>query len=274
MESKKSTEANLEKLRIPLIFAGFLFIATIVLASFSYQSVSGEDQSTEIAKSDKKDAKEEEANAPPPPPPPPPPTTVAAPTPAVGPTDGEIKVTNETKEPVNGGNGCQSDYDLDGVCDIDDKCPETAGPVENGGCPVDNDLDDDGVLNDVDLCPEEYGPASNDGCPEQEEAVEFPDVEAAFPGGEKELQKFLGENVKFPEICMDMDAQGRVFMKFTVEKDGSITNITVETNRTGCDEFVKEATRVLNKMPKWSPGEVGGDAKRTVCRLPFNFKIN
>jgi outer membrane biosynthesis protein TonB len=38
---------------------------------------------------------------------------------------------------------------------------------------------------------------------------------------------------------MDMDAQGRVFMKFTVEKDGSITNITVETNRTGCDEFVK-----------------------------------
>ena len=88
------------------------------------------------------------------------------------------------------------------------------------------------------------------------------------------IQKFLGENVKFPEICMDMDAQGRVFMKFTVEKDGSITNITVETNRTGCDEFVKEATRVLNKMPKWSPGEVGGDAKRTVCRLPFNFKIN
>jgi protein TonB len=139
---------------------------------------------------------------------------------------------------------------------------------------VDNDLDDDGVVNDVDLCPEEYGPASNDGCPEQEEVVEFPDVEASFPGGEKELQKFLGENVKFPEICMDMDAQGRVFMKFTVEKDGSITNITVETNRTGCDEFVKEATRVLNKMPKWSPGEVGGDAKRTVCRLPFNFKIN
>ena len=60
MESKKSTEADLEKLRIPLIFSGFLFIATIVLASFSYQSVSGDDKSTEIAKSDKKDAKEEE----------------------------------------------------------------------------------------------------------------------------------------------------------------------------------------------------------------------
>ncbi len=274
MESKKSNEADLEKLRVPIIFAGFLFIATIVLASFSYQSVAGEDKSSELAKSDKKDAKEEEANAPPPPPPPPPPSPVVAPAPAVGPTDSEIKTTEETKVPVSGGNGCQSDYDLDGVCDDNDKCPEVAGPSDNGGCPIDNDLDDDGVVNEVDLCPEEFGPASNNGCPEQEEAIEFPDVEASFPGGENELKKFLAENVKFPEICMDMDAQGRVFMKFTVEKDGSITNITVETNRTGCDEFVKEATRVLNKMPKWSPGEVGGDAKRTVCRLPFNFKIN
>jgi protein TonB len=73
---------------------------------------------------------------------------------------------------------------------------------------------------------------------------------------------------------MDMDAQGRVFMKFCVEKDGSISNIQVETNRTGCDEFVKEATRVLNKMPKWSPGEVSGEPKRVICRLPFNFKIS
>jgi uncharacterized protein (TIGR02145 family) len=61
---------------------------------------------------------------------------------------------------------CQSDFDADGVCDRDDSCPETAGPVENGGCPVDNDLDDDGVLNDIDLCPKEYGPASNNGCPQ------------------------------------------------------------------------------------------------------------
>jgi len=274
MESKKTNDADLEKLRIPIIFAGFLFIATIVLASFSYQTVTGEDKSSELAKSDKKDAKEEEANTPPPPPAPAPPTPVSAPAPSAGPTDSDIKTTDDTKVPVSGGSGCQSDYDLDGICDLDDKCPETAGPADNGGCPIDNDLDDDGVLNEVDLCPEEFGPASNNGCPEQEEVIEFPDVEASFPGGEKELQRFLAENVKFPEICMDMDAQGRVFMKFTVEKDGSITNITVETNRTGCDEFVKEATRVLNRMPKWAPGEVGGDAKRTVCRLPFNFKIN
>jgi antitoxin component YwqK of YwqJK toxin-antitoxin module len=107
----------------------------------------------------------------------------------------------------------------------------------------------------------------------EEEEYDFPDVEAEFPGGEIELQKFLKNNVKFPELCMDMDASGRIFMKFTVEKDGTISNIQVEKNTTGCDDFVKEATRVLNLMPKWSAGEVGGDPKRSTCRLPFNFKI-
>ena len=153
MESKKSEQADLENLRMPTIFVGFLFILSIVFASFSYQTVSGEDKSSDIAKSDKKDAKEEEANNKTPPPPPPPPTPVVAPTPAVGPTDQAIDTTDVTKAPVKGCNGCQSDYDLDGVCDEDYKCPEIPGSAENCGCPVDNDLDKDGVLNDVDLCP-------------------------------------------------------------------------------------------------------------------------
>ena len=108
---------------------------------------------------------------------------------------------------------------------------------------------------------------------QKSDVIEFPDVPAAYPGGEMELQKFLAENVKFPEICIDMDAQGRIFMKFTVEKDGSISNIEVEMNNTGCDGFESEARRVISLMPKWSPGEVGGEPKRTICRLPFNFKI-
>jgi hypothetical protein len=45
-------------------------------------------------------------------------------------------------------------------------------------------------------------------------------------------------------------------------------------NNTGCDGFESEARRVISLMPKWSPGEVGGEPKRTICRLPFNFKIN
>jgi TonB family protein len=97
--------------------------------------------------------------------------------------------------------------------------------------------------------------------------------DATFPGGEKELQKFIADNLKFPEICMDMDAQGLVIMKFEVESDGSITNIKVKENRTGCDEFVKEATRVLNKMPKWIPETWEGEAIRITTTLPLNFNL-
>jgi hypothetical protein len=275
MESKKSNEADLEKLRLPLIFAGFLFIASLVLASFSYQEVAGDGSSKELAKTSEKVDKEEKSQDKPPPPAPAPPSQVQSAAPSPAPMDVDIDTSsNVTKNPTvsGGGTGCK-DFDNDNLCDSLDKCPDLPGPKENGGCPLDNDTDDDGVLNEVDNCPDVPGPASNDGCPEEEEIVDFPDVEAAFPGGEVELQKFLKNNVKFPEICMDMDASGRIFMKFTVEKDGSISNIQVEKNTTGCDDFVKEATRVLNLMPKWSAGEVGGDPKRTTCRLPFNFKI-
>lgn len=97
---------------------------------------------------------------------------------------------------------------------------------------------------------------------------------AEFPGGETELQKFLNSNVKFPEICMDMDAQGIVIMKFNIEEDGSISNIQVKSNRTGCDEFVQESTRVLKMMPNWIPGKINGEAIRFECTLPFTFKIH
>jgi hypothetical protein len=279
MESKKSNEADLEKLRLPLIFAGFLFIASLVLASFSYQEVAGDGSSKSSAKTSEKVDKEEKSQDKPPPPAPAPPAPVQSAAPSPAPMDVDIDTSsNITKNPTppGGGTGC-SDFDNDDVCDSLDRCKDQPGPKENGGCPIDTDTDKDGIQNEVDMCPDVPGVFSSNpeknGCPEEEEIVEFPDVEAAFPGGEGELQKFLGKNVKFPEICMDMDASGRIFMKFAVEKDGSITNIQVEKNTTGCDDFVKEATRVLNLMPKWNAGEVGGEPKRTQCRLPFNFKI-
>src|SRR5207248_154777 len=57
------------------------------------------------------------------------------------------------------------DSDGDGVPDIDDQCPDVAGPRENHGCPVFADKDGDGVTDDIDRCPDEPGPADNQGCP-------------------------------------------------------------------------------------------------------------
>ena len=69
-----------------------------------------------------------------------------------------------------------------------------------------------------------------------------------------------------------MNEQGRVFLSFVVEKDGSITNVSIE--RGVSPEIDKEAKRVIRKMPKWIPGEASGKKCRARCRLPINFQLN
>jgi len=102
--------------------------------------------------------------------------------------------------------------------------------------------------------------------------VEFPDVEAGFPGGPAEMMKWINDNVKYPQTSIEMNEQGRVFLSFVVEKDGSISNVKVE--RGISIDLDREAKRVVRKMPKWVPGESAGRAVRARCRLPINFQLH
>ena len=102
--------------------------------------------------------------------------------------------------------------------------------------------------------------------------VEFPDVEAGFPGGPAAMMKWINDNVKYPQTSIEMNEQGRVFLSFVVEKDGSITNVKVE--RGISIDLDREAKRVVRKMPKWIPGESAGRAVRARCRLPINFQLH
>jgi protein TonB len=102
--------------------------------------------------------------------------------------------------------------------------------------------------------------------------VEFPDVEAGFPGGPAAMMKWINDNVKYPQTSIEMNEQGRVFLSFVVEKDGSITNVKVE--RGISIDLDREAKRVVRKMPKWIPGESSGRAVRARCRLPINFQLH
>lgn len=102
--------------------------------------------------------------------------------------------------------------------------------------------------------------------------VEFPDVEAGFPGGPAEMMKWINDNVVYPQTSIEMNEQGRVFLSFVVEKDGSITNVKVE--RGISIDLDREAKRVVRKMPKWIPGESAGRSVRARCRLPINFQLH
>ena len=106
----------------------------------------------------------------------------------------------------------------------------------------------------------------------ESEIIDFPDVEASFPGGAAAMQKWIGQNVQYPQTSIEMNEQGRVYLSFVVEKDGKIGNIKIE--RGVSIDLDKEAKRLLRKMPQWKAGEASGRKVRTRCRLPINFTLN
>jgi len=92
-----------------------------------------------------------------------------------------------------------------------------------------------------------------------------------FPGGEKEMMKFIYDNLKYPVLAQEMGVSGTVIVNFVIDREGQITGIKVSRSiGGGCDE---EAIRVLEKMPRWSPGRQGGKTVRVSYTLPFKFLL-
>lgn len=95
--------------------------------------------------------------------------------------------------------------------------------------------------------------------------------QAEFVGGMPALMRWLSSNIRYPESAQKNDVQGRVIVKFIVEKDGSITNAQVI--RSVDSDLDKEALRVVGRMPKWTPGRNGGVPVRSYFTLPVNFRL-
>ena len=94
----------------------------------------------------------------------------------------------------------------------------------------------------------------------------------SFRGGQQKLLEFIGNNVVYPKEAIDAGIEGRVFVEFYIEKDGTVCDAKVLRGiGYGCDE---EALRVVGLMPKWSPGKQRGKAVRVRYTLPINFKLS
>lgn len=92
-----------------------------------------------------------------------------------------------------------------------------------------------------------------------------------FPGGEEALMDFIGTNIRYPKYAQDHGISGRVFIKFVVMPDGSVSNVEVLKGiGGGCDE---EAVRVVKMMPKWIPGEKDGKKVMVMYTLPISFRL-
>jgi len=138
---------------------------------------------------------------------------------------------------------------------------------------VENDIIIDAEADDDTEIPEyEYVPVEE----EEEEIVEasiFIVVESMpeYPGGIKELYKYLGENIKYPTIAKESHITGKVYVNFIVEKDGSISGVKILRGiGGGCDE---EAKRIIANMPNWKPGKQRGKAVRVSYNIPVKFTL-
>ena len=93
----------------------------------------------------------------------------------------------------------------------------------------------------------------------------------SFPGGLEELYKWIGSNVQYPAIAIDICIQGTVIVAFIVEPDGSVSNAKLVRSVDPCID--QEALRLVGQMPKWNPGKRAGVPVRVRYYLPIKFKV-
>jgi protein TonB len=92
-----------------------------------------------------------------------------------------------------------------------------------------------------------------------------------FPGGEAELLKYIASHIKYPTMAAENNIQGRVVVKFVVQKDGNVGDVVVVRGKD--PDLDKEAVRVVKTLPKFIPGKMNGQAVSVWYTLPINFKL-
>ncbi|MDG1331824.1 MAG: energy transducer TonB [Crocinitomicaceae bacterium] len=107
-----------------------------------------------------------------------------------------------------------------------------------------------------DLLPELREPKFEPAPDSIEEVVEFPDVDAQYPGGVEEMRKFIVSNLEYPLVDGGFEYQGVVYVSMIIERDGSIRDATVL--REGIAELNAEALRLIRSMPNWIPAQNNG----------------
>ena len=233
MESKKSKEADIEQIRSSLFMGGLIFVSGIVLAAFTFQTINGDDELDNVNEKTANNVYTQEVKKEEIPPP------IETPQMDVPPPVSEDIVEEENNE-------------IEPVTVVEVKPPDVKIAKELIIGPV-------VVVEEVITVVEE------------EEVIEFPDVEAEFIGGPQALTKYIQTNIQYPPTSIEMNEQGKVYLSFVVEADGSISNVVVE--RGVSPDLDREAKRVVRSMPNWKPGESKAKKSRTRCRLPINFQL-
>lgn len=107
--------------------------------------------------------------------------------------------------------------------------------------------------------------------PGRDDVFKISEIAPAYPGGEKAMMKYLEKNIKYPMEAKDKNIQGTVFLEFVVEKDGRVDDVLVNK---GVNPLLdKEAVRVVNSMPRWTPGKQNGNLVAVRYSIPVKFEL-
>ena len=134
-------------------------------------------------------------------------------------------------------------------------------------------ISDEQVSTTVDKAVVEVVEQKQEEVQEKEEQQVFVVVEEMpeFPGGELALRTYIAKAIVYPTVAQENGIQGKVFVTFVVNKDGSVSNAKIAR---GVDASLDaEALRVVSTLPKWKPGKQRGVPVRVSYTVPISFKL-
>lgn len=119
--------------------------------------------------------------------------------------------------------------------------------------------------------PKELPPLPNPREADFDDVLEMPTKDAEFPGGSSAMQSFIAANVQYPQESLENHEEGRVYIRFVVEIDGSLTNIEVIGGK--FPALNAEGVRLIQSMPNWIPGKANEKSVRVRMTVPINFSL-
>lgn len=106
---------------------------------------------------------------------------------------------------------------------------------------------------------------------QNEEIFTIVEEQPEFPGGMGKMMRYLARKTQYPQAALEMGIQGKVYVSFIIEKDGTISDVNVI--RGVHKSLDKEAIRVVKSMPKWTPGIQKGKKVKVKYTIPINFRL-
>lgn len=105
------------------------------------------------------------------------------------------------------------------------------------------------------------------------EIFTFVEEEAAFVGGAAAFSEYLQHNIVYPKSAIHKNKQGKCFLKFIVNENGSISDVTVQRGVPNCPECDAAAVKVIESMPRWIPAKMKGKPVRCWINIPISFTL-